>query len=63
MKRLLLATRNAHKAREIQEILEAEFELRDLTAYPEISEIVESGKCKAEGNCGFKRIACLDNCR
>ena len=56
MKRLLLATRNAHKAREIQEILGPEFELRDLTAYPEISEIVESGK-SFEENAKLKAIA------
>ena len=56
MKRLLLATRNAHKAREIQEILGPDFELRDLTAYPEISEIVESGK-SFEENAKLKAIA------
>jgi XTP/dITP diphosphohydrolase len=56
MKRLLLATRNAHKAREIQEILGPQFELRDLTAYPEISEIVESGK-SFEENAKLKAIA------
>jgi XTP/dITP diphosphohydrolase len=56
VKRLLLATRNGHKAREIQEILGPEFELRDLTAYPEISEIVESGK-SFEENAKLKAIA------
>ncbi len=56
MKRLLLATRNAHKAREIQEILGPEFELRDLMAYPEIPEIVESGK-SFEENAKLKAIA------
>src|SRR5207253_4510139 len=56
MKRLLLATRNAHKAREIQEILGPDFELRDLAAYPEISEIVESGK-SFEENAKLKAIA------
>jgi XTP/dITP diphosphohydrolase len=56
MKRLLLATRNAHKAREIQEILGPQFELRDLTAYPEISGIVESGK-SFEENAKLKAIA------
>ena len=56
MKRLLLATRNTHKAREIQEILGAEFELRDLMAYPEISETVESGK-SFEENAKLKAIA------
>jgi XTP/dITP diphosphohydrolase len=56
MTRLLLATRNAHKAREIQEILGLEFELRDLMAYPEILEIVESGK-SFEENAKLKAIA------
>ena len=56
MTRLLLATRNAHKAREIQEILGPEFELRDLMAYPEIPEIVESGK-SFEENAKLKAIA------
>jgi XTP/dITP diphosphohydrolase len=56
MKRLLLATRNAHKAREIQEILGPEWKLPDLTAYPEISEIVESGKAFEE-NARLKAIA------
>lgn len=40
---LLVATRNGHKTREIQEILGSEFAVRDLRAYPEISEIVETG--------------------
>jgi XTP/dITP diphosphohydrolase len=56
VKRLLLATLNAHKTREIQQILGPEFELRDLTAYPEISEIVESGK-SFEENAKLKAIA------
>jgi len=56
MTRLLLGTRNAHKAREIQEILGPEFELRDLMAYPEIPEIVESGK-SFEENAKLKAIA------
>jgi XTP/dITP diphosphohydrolase len=56
MKRLLLATRNPHKAREIQEILGPEFELRDLTSFPEISGIVESGK-SFEENAKLKAIA------
>ncbi len=56
MTRLLLATRNAHKAREIQEILGPELELRDLMAYPEIPEIVESGK-SFEENAKLKAIA------
>src|SRR5437773_7117352 len=56
MKRLLLATRNAHKAREIQEILGPEWKLPDLTAYPESYEIVENGK-SFEENAKLKAIA------
>jgi XTP/dITP diphosphohydrolase len=38
-----VATRNAHKAREIQHILGSGFSVRDLRAYPQISEIIETG--------------------
>jgi XTP/dITP diphosphohydrolase len=41
---LIVATRNAHKTREIQRILGPAFEVRDLSGYPGISEILESGK-------------------
>jgi XTP/dITP diphosphohydrolase len=41
---LIVATRNAHKAREIQRILGADFAVRDLSAHPETPETVESGK-------------------
>jgi XTP/dITP diphosphohydrolase len=41
---LIVATRNAHKAREIQRILGADFTVRDLSAHPETPETVESGK-------------------
>lgn len=44
MQHLIVATRNAHKTREIQRILGADFAVRDLTAYPDTSETVESGK-------------------
>jgi XTP/dITP diphosphohydrolase len=40
---LLFATRNSHKTREVQLILGPEFTVHDLRAYPEISEIHESG--------------------
>ncbi|MFL6543733.1 MAG: non-canonical purine NTP pyrophosphatase, RdgB/HAM1 family [Verrucomicrobia bacterium 13_2_20CM_55_10] len=43
MIRLLVATRNAHKTREIQHILGSGFSVRDLRAYPQISEIIETG--------------------
>jgi XTP/dITP diphosphohydrolase len=41
---LSVATRNAHKTREIQRILGADFAVSDLCAYPETPETVESGK-------------------
>jgi XTP/dITP diphosphohydrolase len=41
---LSVATRNAHKTREIQRILGADFAVSDLSAYPETPETVESGK-------------------
>src|SRR6266404_6656033 len=56
MQQLIVATRNRNKTREIQQILGLKFELRDLTAYPEISEIVESGK-SFEENATLKAIA------
>jgi XTP/dITP diphosphohydrolase len=40
---LIVATRNAHKTREIEQIIGSSLAVRDLTAYPEISEITESG--------------------
>ena len=40
---LVVATRNAHKTREIQQILGSDFRVRDLGAHPEVPEIVESG--------------------
>jgi len=40
---LVVATRNTHKTREIQQILGPDFRVRDLGAHPEIKEIVESG--------------------
>jgi XTP/dITP diphosphohydrolase len=48
VRRLIIATRNAHKTREIQEILGSDFELHDLSAHPEIPETAESGKTFAE---------------
>jgi XTP/dITP diphosphohydrolase len=56
MQQLIVATRNRNKTREIQQILGPKFELRDLTAYPEISEIVEGGK-SFEENATLKAIA------
>jgi len=41
---LIVATRNAHKTREIQRILGPSFTVSDLSAHPEIPEMHESGK-------------------
>ena len=44
MQHLIVATRNAHKTRETQQILGAHFAVSDLSAYPETPETVETGK-------------------
>jgi XTP/dITP diphosphohydrolase len=44
MQHLIVATRNAHKTREIRRILGADFAVSDLSAYPEAPETVEAGK-------------------
>jgi XTP/dITP diphosphohydrolase len=56
MRQLLLATRNAHKAREFAEILDHEFVVRDLTAEPDAPEIKETGSTFAE-NAILKAVA------
>ena len=56
MQHLIVATRNAHKTREVQEILGREFEVRDLSTQPEIPETRESGKTFEE-NAILKAIA------
>ena len=53
---LLLATRNAHKTREIQEILGSDFAVRDLRAYPKIADTDESG-ASFEENATLKALA------
>ena len=53
---LIVATRNAHKTREITKILGSGLALQDLTAYPEIPEIAESG-ASFEENAKIKAIA------
>lgn len=53
---LVVATRNTHKTREIQQILGPEFRVHDLLAHPEISEIPESGT-SFEENAKFKALA------
>src|SRR5438876_11141789 len=53
---LLLATHNAHKTREIQEILGEEFAVSDLRAHAEIPDIHENGK-SFEENATLKAVA------
>src|SRR4029453_14219681 len=53
---LVVATRNAHKTREIQHILGPEFKVRDLGAHPEVLEIRESGT-SFEENAKLKALA------
>jgi XTP/dITP diphosphohydrolase len=53
---LILATRNAHKTREIRQILGAQFHVRDLREHGEIPAIAESGK-SFEENAALKAIA------
>ena len=56
MTELVVATRNRHKTHEIQHILGPEFRVRDLLAYPEVSEIRESGT-SFEENAKLKALA------
>ncbi len=51
-----MATRNAHKTREIQHILGSDFSVRDLRAYSDISEIIETGT-SFEENAKLKALA------
>ena len=51
-----MATRNTHKTREIQHILGSGFSVRDLRAYPQISEIIETGT-SFEENAKLKALA------
>jgi XTP/dITP diphosphohydrolase len=53
---LVVATRNAHKTREIQRILGSDFTVRDLRAIPEIAEIHEGGM-SFEENAKLKALA------
>jgi XTP/dITP diphosphohydrolase len=53
---LLMATRSAHKTREIRRILGAKFAVRDLSEHPDISKPVENGKTFEE-NAILKAIA------
>jgi len=56
MQRLLIATHNADKTCEIQEILGPEFHVQDLSAYPAIPETTESGRTFEE-NAILKAVA------
>ena len=56
MTELVIATRNAHKTREIQHILGPEFAVRDLRAYSAMSEIPETG-ISFEENAKLKAVA------
>jgi XTP/dITP diphosphohydrolase len=62
MQRLLLATRNVHKTREIQEILGSGFAVKDLTTCPEIPQAIESGMT-CEENAAIKALAVAKICR
>lgn len=53
---LCLATRNAHKTREFVEMLGAEVALEDLSAHPEIEEVIEDGATFAE-NARLKSVS------
>lgn len=54
--RLLLATRNAHKTREVREILGEGFEVEDLTARPDLPDVEETG-VTFEENARLKALA------
>ncbi len=54
--RLLLATRNAHKTREVREILGADWIVEDLSVLPDLPEIEETGETFEE-NAKLKALA------
>ena len=53
--RLILATRNAHKTHEFQELLTPDFVVTDLSAYPDVPAIIEIGE-SFEQNAALKSI-------
>jgi XTP/dITP diphosphohydrolase len=57
---LIVATRNAHKTREIQRILGPAFTVSDLSAHPEIADIRETGKSYEE-NAMLKAVGASRN--
>ena len=56
MIKLVVATRNRHKTREIEHILGPEFMVRDLDVYPDVPEIRETGM-SFEENATIKALA------
>lgn len=56
MQRILIATRNAHKTREIREILGAGFDISDTGAHPAVPEVEETGSTFEE-NAVLKAVA------
>ena len=54
--RLLLATRNAHKTREVREILGGDWMVEDLSALPDLPEVEETGQT-FEDNAKIKALA------
>jgi XTP/dITP diphosphohydrolase len=54
--RLLLATRNAHKTREVREILGGDWMVEDLSALPDLPEVEETGET-FEDNAKIKALA------
>ncbi len=46
--RLVIATRNPHKTNEFRELLGDDFEVDDLSAYPDSPDVAETGKTFAE---------------
>jgi XTP/dITP diphosphohydrolase len=61
MTSLLVATRNPHKTREIRQILGDDFALQDLSAYPDVPEIAETGETLEE-NASIKVLAAASRC-
>jgi XTP/dITP diphosphohydrolase len=58
--RLLIATRNQHKAREFRELLGDEFNVEDLSGYPRIPDVAETGTTFAE-NAALKAVTVSAN--
>ena len=56
--RLLLATRNAHKTREVREILGDGWVVEDLSVLPDLSEVEETGET-FEDNAKLKALAAI----